>query len=318
MARYVKVAALGMMPADIETKPEGMSILDFELEHLKKNIAKVLPDKPDLIILPEACDRPMAQTFTPEGIMKYYLEERGDKVLDYLKQVAIDNNCYVAYAAWRQAEDGYGRNACKMIDRKGNVIGTYDKNHLTPREFDLYNIIPGEKETVFECDFGRVGCIICFDMNFEEIREKYKKADVDMIIFPSNYHGGLNRYFFALDTRAYLVSASSYHCPPDVVNPVGSTVSESTIYYDYLVDTINLDYMVCHLDGNKPKIEAAKQKYGEKFKIFDPNYLAAVLISYEGTDKTVKDIAKEFDIISYDEYLDIAREERDRALKLRK
>lgn len=314
MARFVKVAALGMMPADIKTKPADMSILDFELDHLKRNIAKVLPDKPDLIILPEACDRPMAQTFNPQGTMEYYLNERKDNVLNYLKQVAKDNNCYVAYAAWRQAEDGYGRNACQMIDRQGNVIGIYDKNHLTPREFDLYNIIPGEKETVFECDFGRVGCIICFDMNFEEIREKYKKAGVDMIIFPSNYHGGLQRYFFALDTRSYLVSASSYHCPPDVVNPVGSTVSESTIYYDYIVETINLDYMVCHLDENGPKIIAAKQKYGEKFKIFDPNYLAAVMISYEGTDKTIKDIAEEFGIITYDQYLDKARAERDRVL----
>ncbi len=312
MARFVKVAALGMMPADILDKPQDMSILEYELNHLETNIKKVLPDKPDLIILPEACDRPMAQTFSCKDTMDYYIKERGDKVLNYLKQVAIDNNCYIAYAAWRQAEDGYGRNSCQMIDRKGNVIGAYDKNHPTPREFDLYNVKPGEKETVFECDFGTVGCIICFDMNFEEIREKYKKAKPDMIIFPSNYHGGLNRYFFALDTRSYLVSASSYHCPPDVVNPVGSIVSASTIYYDYLVETVNLDYIVCHLDGNKPKIDKAKEKYGEKLKIFDPNYLAAILVSYEGTDRTMKDIAKEFELETYDEYLDVSRRERNR------
>ncbi len=85
-----------MMPADILEKPDEISIVDFEIEHLKENISHVLPDKPDLIVLPEACDRPMAQTTTPEAIMAYY-KERGDKVISFLQRVAIENHCYIAF-----------------------------------------------------------------------------------------------------------------------------------------------------------------------------------------------------------------------------
>ncbi len=64
---------------------------------------------------------------------------------------------------------------------------------------------------------------------------------------------------------------------------------------------------ILHLDNNKPKIEQAKKKYGEKLQIVDPNYLAMVMLTYEGTDKTIQDIVEEFQLQAIDEYLDESR-----------
>lgn len=315
MARHVRVAAFGELPPDVRQKSAEQSLVDFVIDYLNEQIERVAPEKPDLIVLTEVCDRPNAHFTSVEDIKKYYIE-RGDKVLEFVCKKAIEHNCYIAFPSWIKAEDGYGRNACLMIDRKGKIIGRYDKVYPTVGELNNYTTRPGEDVTVFECDFGRVACILCFDMNFDELRNKIKKEKVDMIIFPSYYHGGLARYFYALDCRAWLICASSYHCPPEIIDPLGSVYTTSGIYYHWIVDTINLDYFVYHYDNNRPVVNTAKLKYGEKLRLFNPNYLAVGMMTYEGDDKTVMDIVKEYDIKSLDEYLDEARAVRDRLLKL--
>jgi hypothetical protein len=59
-----------------------------------------------------------------------------------------------------------------------------------------------------------------------------------------------------------------------------------------------------HLDGNREnKLKNAKQKYGDKLKIFDPGYLGCVLLTSECDSITIKGILKEFDIEILDDYL---------------
>ena len=314
MARFVTVAAIEFRLLFAKSRPEGVGITEHVMNHLKNEIDKVLPDKPDLIVLTEACDRP--DDMSPSEVLDYYAKDRGDRIIKFLGEIAKENTCYIAFGAWRMAEDGYGRNSCYMLNRNGEVIGIYDKNFIVPNEYSLYNIIPGRDEAIFECDFGRVGALTCFDMNFSEMREKYKKQKPDIVVFDSHYNGGLVRNFFALDTRAFLVSASTV--PANILSPLGTVVQSATIHYNYVIATINLDYAICHLDGNRPKFQEARKKYGRNFKITDPGCLGFVMISYEGTDKTIDDVVREFDLELYDDYLARSRKTRDELLKLNK
>lgn len=301
MAKYVRVAAISIHPRSILDKPTNQDVFDYVIGWLKQEIEQVLPEKPDLIVIPECCDRPREMTL--EEVQAYYAS-RNDEVQSYLRSVAKDNHCYVAYGYVREADDGMRRNSCIMIDRDGNEMGAYDKNFPTIGEKDMYKVLPGDKETIFECDFGRVGAVICFDLNFEEIRAKYKKAKPDIMVFPSNFGGGLMRHFFAYDTQSYFVAACGWNCPAEVINPLGETLSitELTSYYDYVLQTINLDYVVCHLDFNKDKIRAAKEKYGSALKMRVGGYTALVMLSCESDKMTIMDIVKEFDIELVDDY----------------
>jgi predicted amidohydrolase len=62
----------------------------------------VLPDKPDLIVLPEACDRPAGMSM----------------------------------------------------------------------EIQFRYFKAGKEAPVFQCDFGRIACAVCFDLNFDELGEE--------------------------------------------------------------------------------------------------------------------------------------------------
>lgn len=308
MAKKVKVVTFSFNPAVLKYKSQKQSIVDYEIEWLNSKIQPVLMENPDLIVMPEACDRPMDM---PREQFTEYYERRGNKVSEYMQKIARENHCYIAHSAVRKAEDGFNRNSVQMIDRQGNLIGCYDKNYLCPPGENLYsNCIFGKDATIFECDFGRVGAILCFDLNFEEMRKKYKALQPDLMLFSSNFGGGLMKNFFAFDTRSYFVSSCAYDCPAEIINPLGETIRKTTNHYHYIVETLNLDYAIVHLDHNWEKIRAAREKY-PLLKLSDAGFIGVIMLTYEGVDTTAKEIVKEFDMRFADEYLDWAREQRE-------
>ena len=307
MAKKVKIVTFSFNPAVLKYKPEEQSVVDYEIEWLNSKIQPVLMEKPDLIVMPEVCDRPM--DMPREQFVEYY-EERGDKVVQYMQKIARQNHCYIAHSAVRKAEDGFNRNSVQMIDRQGNLMGCYDKNYLCPPGENIYsNCICGKEATIFECDFGRVGAVICYDLNFEEMRQKYKKLQPDLMLFSANDSAGFIKNFFAFDTRSYFVSASGYDCPAEIIDPMGTTLKKSANHYNYIVETLNLDYAIVHLDLNWGKIRAAREKY-PLLEIRDVGFIGIVMFVYHGTDTTAKDILKEFEIRDADQYFDDSREYR--------
>ena len=308
MARQVKIVTFSFNPASLKDKPQTQSVVDYEIKWLSKHIQPVLIEKPDLIVMPEICDLPA--DIEKEKRVAYY-EERGEMVLNFLKGIARENHCYIAHSAVRKAQDGFNRNSVQMIDRDGNLIGCYDKNYLCPPGENLYsNCICGRDGVIFECDFGRVGAILCFDLNFKEMREKYKELKPDLMLFSSAFGGGLMKNFFAFETRSYFVSSCAYDCPAEIINPLGETIRKTTNHYHYIVETLNLDYAIVHLDHNWEKIRVAREKY-PLLELSDAGFIGVVMLTYHGTDTTAKEIVKEFDMRFADEYLDWAREQRE-------
>ena len=300
MANYVKVATFGFSPAKLTEKPEGMSIIDYEIQYLDSKIKPVLVEKPDLIVLPEYCDCPM--DLPQEDKVKYYKEERLDKAFNYLSSVARENNCYIAYSTWVE-KDGYGRNALRMIDRQGNLLGEYYKNYMVKSEPTFYNCKTGKDAVIFDCDFGRVGGLICFDLNFEELRLRYKALRPDLMLFSANFGGGLMQNFYAFDTKSYFVGACAYNHLTRMIDPLGNEICRRSVYSDSLIATLDLDYVVVHLDYNEEKFASAKAKYGEKLIIDPVGDTGQVIITYKGSDTTARAIVKEFEIPDIFEYL---------------
>lgn len=310
MANFVKISLLSQpslshspFSEDLEAKVQEM------MAYLQQNLEQVLPDQPDLIVVPEACDR--YPSFTMEQRKRYY-QYRGDRIRDFYRQVARENHCYIAYSAcrWLPEETTLPyRNSTQIIGRDGEIVGIYDKNHLVPAELDNGEIAYGTEAPVFQLDFGRVGCAICFDLNFDELMRRYAEQKPDLLIFSSMYHGGLSQEYWAYSCRSYFAGAIC-NDQSRILNPFGETVASTTNYYNFITGKVNLDYALVHIDYNDPKYRAAKEKYGDRLIIHDPGHIGAVMLTYEGTDRTVKDIIQEFDIMLLDDYFNGCRAHR--------
>ena len=296
-ANYVKVATIGTAPA-VDSKQDPQLIVKQVIEFWQNELSKVLPDNPDLIVLPEVCDMSDAG--------KEYLEVRKNQVLDYFASVSAKHSCYIAFGMFREESTGIWKNSCVVLDRKGGIAGIYDKNFPTIPEMEK-GIKRGNSAALIQCDFGKVAVAICFDLNFDELLAHYAAEKPDLIIFSSMYHGGLVQSTWAYKCRAHFIGSVHHGNPSEIRNPMGDVMATTTNYFDYAVTEINLDSRLVHLDFNWDRLDALKKKYGPSVTITDPGRLGTVLVTSEDKNITVDQMIAEFKLELLDDYLNRAR-----------
>ena len=296
MANNVRISIVAPRPPT-GNPGTGQSAVDRMITFWREKLAQVLPDAPDLIVVPEACDRFPEQSLAER--LRYY-RARGNRVRDMMGDLAADYRCYIAYSASREMPDGSWRNSTQVIDRYGEILGVYDKNHLVVTEIDA-GCVCGRDAPIIACDFGRVACAICFDLNFDDLRCQYVASRPDLILFSSMYHGGLMQSYWAYSCRAHLVTAVA-GLQSGILSPVGHVIASNSNYFDFVTATVNLDCKVVHLDFNWDKLSAMKEKYGVDVTVFDPGLLGAVLITSETDAMTSDDLIAEFGIELLDGY----------------
>jgi predicted amidohydrolase len=303
-SNHVTVATIGNRPPAYDPAQGMQKIVVQVTEFWRKELRQVLPDKPDLILLPEACDR--SEGLTDEQQSEYY-RARKDQVLDFFASVAKENHCYIVFGTKRQQQDGIWRNSSIVLDRGGKVAGIYNKNFPTIGEIED-GIVPGDEVPLFNCDFGKVACAICFDLNFEELLQKFARAKPDIILFSSMYHGGLMQGYWAYRCRSFFVGAVGFReAPSEIRGPLGNVVASTSNYFDFTLARINLDNRMVHLDYNWGKLKDLKEKYGKDVTITDPGRLGVVLITSEHERVTAGDMVKEFQMELLDDYFNRSR-----------
>jgi hypothetical protein len=296
--RNVTIATIGNAPESIKSENK-QEMVDHVIAFWEKELKQVLPDKPDLIVLPEFCD------LSGEG--DDYLRVRKNQVLDYFATVARKNHCYIAFGMKREDRDGLWRNSCVVIDRNGGIAGIYNKNYPTIMEMEG-GIKASNEAPVITCDFGRIAIAICYDLNFDELRLQYIREKPDLIIFSSMYHGGVAQSMWAYTCRAYFVGSVYRQTPSEIRNPMGEVVASSTNYFDFAVARVNLDCELVHLDYNWKRLADLKEKYGPSVTISDPGELASVLVTSADKKITAQQMIEESGIELLDDYLNRARE----------
>ncbi len=303
MARFVRISTIAAAAPALAGREEQAAV-DHIVDYWRTRIDRVLPDRPDLIVLPEACDGLM-DLASDAGRELAVL--RGDQLLCALQQIAADHQCWITCPTIHRLDDGTWRNSTQLIDRRGRVAGTYNKNHPTEGELEA-GILAGASAPLFETEFGRIGAAICFDLNFDKLRLNYAARRPDLILFSSVYHGGLMQAYWAYSCRCHFVSAigGAGNTPSHIISPIGQTLASTTNYRDFVTATVNLDCCIVHLDFHGDKLAAIKSKFGREVHIDDPGRLGSVLISSESEERTVRDIAAEFELTLLDDYFERA------------
>ncbi|MBQ8754953.1 MAG: carbon-nitrogen hydrolase family protein [Lentisphaeria bacterium] len=268
-----------------------------ELEHFGSS-------RPDLIVLPECCDR--FKEMTP---LEYrsFCQFRKDAMLKFFQEQAEKYHTMIAYCANWFDEAGNYRNRVQLIGRRGEICGFYDKNYPTAAELQIAGIVPGEDTSVIDCELGRIGFAICFDLNFDTLFDKYAKKELDLLLFSSVYHGGPLQVQRSRECGCYFLGAvSGERCT--VVDPQGEVAASSSNYIPRLCTTLDLDCAVVHYDNHFEKLEKLKAKYGRDVMIRDPGRVGTVLVTSKSSTVSVREMLTEFGIIENSLYIRQAEE----------
>jgi predicted amidohydrolase len=127
---------------------------------------------------------------------------------------------------------GVPGNFVVLIDRKGMVVGCYQKTHPTESE-QRKGIVPGNELPVFALDCCTVGIMTCMDIEYPEVAQVLMLHGAEMLLFPHVQTGWSEadwevRYRArAIDTGLCLVSAC-YGYPEGAWSP-GKLIGRSGV-----------------------------------------------------------------------------------------
>ncbi|MCX8156698.1 MAG: carbon-nitrogen hydrolase family protein [Verrucomicrobiae bacterium] len=117
-------------------------------------------------------------------------------------------------------------NTAVLVDRQGRLAGKYRKTHL-PREEWEAGITPGDEYPVFQTDFGRVGLIICYDLQFPEPSRALAARGAELLVLPIWGGSEVLARARAIENCVYLIT-STYDMRSFIVDPTGAVLAEAT------------------------------------------------------------------------------------------
>jgi len=209
--RRVRVATVNYRAQDAHSAAE--SVAQF-IAVAKKNVQHA-----DLLVLPEAI------TISGNGLSYIDAAEPipGPSTAA-LGQLARDLNTYVV-AGLMEREGASAYNTAVLIDRHGVLLGKYRKVYL-PREEVEGGLTPGQSYPVFDTDFGRLGLMICWDLQYADPARALALGGAELIAIPIAGGNLTLGHARAIENHLFLVS-SGYDYPTEIVDPDGKTVASA-------------------------------------------------------------------------------------------
>jgi predicted amidohydrolase len=194
------------------------------------------------------------------------------KVEDYFAAKAREHNCYIAIPFYQKVSEG-GRevtyNSCTLVDRKGKLVGHYHKVHAVSGEnSDVLEggIMPGKDFPVFECDFGRVGMQICWDMAYDDGWQAMGKKNAELVIWSTQSPGQIKAAFRAMRNNYYVLT-STWRNNASLFDPTGAMVKvivKKETKTETFVDEIDLEYRLIPWQPALRNGAVLREKYGDK------------------------------------------------------
>ena len=261
-----------------------------------EQIDRVAWDNPDIICLPEC----FAQYHLSNKDWSSFTPERQNKIVTTIAQRARDFNCHIICPLILKAA-GRLINSAVLIDSNGCILGQYDKIHPTLHELAV-GVCPGERVGIFETKLGKIGILLCFDLNYRQVVDQFMGKDIKIIFFPSMFEGGLMLRHLALSTETYVASAT-IDSASQIINPLGRIIKYSSMHELRIIETIETDFKVCHIDLNKERLDGVKEKYGSAIEIQVASAEARYLISAGSPEIELDKVFAEFGLETYQSYL---------------
>jgi len=223
--RKVRVASINFHPGKTASAEESVG-------RFIEVIEKTVPDGVDLILLPEGIT-----TVGNPGTYADVAEPVPGPVTRRLGEVARRHRAYLAAGIYER-EGPAIYNTAVLLDRSGRLIGKYRKVYI-PREETEGGITPGDDYPVFDADFGKLGMMICWDVQYADPARALALRGAEVLLMPiwgGNTTLGAAR---AIENHVFLVS-SGYDYPTEILDPDGEKLAVAPEEGSAAIATIDL------------------------------------------------------------------------------
>ncbi|SNC74760.1 Predicted amidohydrolase [Hymenobacter gelipurpurascens] len=141
--------------------------------------------KADCVLFPEFFNAPMMALTNEESAsvairsMAAFTEPIKTKMME----LAVSYNINVIAGSMPLYDDGKLYNVSYLCRRDGTVDEQY-KLHVTPDEASYWGMRGGDKLRCFDTDFGKIGILICYDVEFPELSRMLSDEGMKILFVP--------------------------------------------------------------------------------------------------------------------------------------
>ncbi|HOW63175.1 MAG TPA: GNAT family N-acetyltransferase, partial [Candidatus Contendobacter sp.] len=200
--------------------------LEELLQQVEYFVDAVAGYKTDVVLFPEFFNGPLMGPFNQQGTAEAVrqLAEFTEPLREAMVQLAVAYNVNIIAGSMPEYSGGALYNAAYLCRRDG----TWDKQsklHITPDERAYWGLQGGDALKAFELDIGKIGILICYDVEFPELPRLL--ADQGMqILFVPFWTDTKNAYLRvrrcaqarAIENECYVVISGSVGNLPKVEN----------------------------------------------------------------------------------------------------
>ena len=159
-------------------------------EQIRAMVEQAAGQGTDLVTLPEIWNGPYQQELFPS-----FAEPRFGPSWQLLSELAAEYGIWLSGGSIAEREDGKVYNTAYVFDRSGREAARHRKMHL----FDIQitggqhfmesaTLTAGDRVTVFDTEFCKMGLCICYDARFPELFRLMADRGTKMVLVPAAFN----------------------------------------------------------------------------------------------------------------------------------
>ena len=222
VAAKKKVVRLGL----IQWQMRSYKNLDDLLEQAEFFIDSVSGYRSDFALFPEFFNAPLMaeNNHMPEAEAIRELAKHTEAIVQKFSEFSVSYNINIITGSMPEMKGDRLFNVGHICKRDGSVE-RYEKLHVTPDEAKIWGMQGGTGLQTFDTDCGKIGVLICYDVEFPELSRILADDGMDILFVPflTDTQNGFSRVHHCAQARAienecYVAVAGSVGNLPKVHN----------------------------------------------------------------------------------------------------
>ncbi len=180
----------------------------------------------DFALFPEFFNAPLMAAFNhlseSEAIRE--LSAYTDEIVQNFSRLSVKYNIHIITGSMPELDEGVLLNVGYLCKRDGS-LERFEKLHVTPDEAKIWGMKGGNILKTFDTDCGKIGVLICYDVEFPELPRMLAEDGLDILFVPflTDTQNGYSRVrncarARAIENECYVAIAGSVGNLPNVHN----------------------------------------------------------------------------------------------------
>lgn len=265
----------------------------------------------DFLVFPEFFNAPLmaADNNLPEPDAIRKLADYTEQIRDRFVEFAISYNVNIITGSMPQVRNGKLYNVGYLCRRDGSWE-IFEKLHITPSEISSWGMIGGDAIKAFDTDCGKIGILICYDVEFPEVCRILADQGMQILFVPfqTDTQNGYTRVrncaqARAIENECYVAitgcvgnlpkvtnmdiqyAQSAVFTPSDFAFPYNGIKAETTPNTEMTL-VVDIDITLLHELHNQGSVKNLLDRRKDLYKIVDQSKKVVTMKTDDKSKKT--------------------------------